>query len=144
MTYATQQDIEKRYPGALTQAGPTTDGELDVAAVKAALQFADDLINQELGRRWPAGAYTPPYPAWLVDLAADIALYRATPAVLIEDFADRLTRCKAAAERLQRIGAGDIDPPTPPPNIPAATGTSVVTVSGPPRRFTRGKMKKLL
>jgi len=41
MSYATLDDLERRYPGELTQAGPQTGGALDEEAVERALSAAD-------------------------------------------------------------------------------------------------------
>ena len=75
MPYATQDDIEARYPGELTQAGPTVDGALDDAAVELALAAASntlDLTLRGIGWTVPVAA---PVPRWIVDLVLDMALY---------------------------------------------------------------------
>ena len=115
MSYATQDDIDARYPGALEQAGPrTADGDLDTDAVDLACAYADGLINQSFMQ---AGIeYAVPYPTWLIDWAVDIAMYRATPAPQAGDaaFLDRRKRYDDVVTRLRRIATGESPPPTAP------------------------------
>jgi phage gp36-like protein len=112
--YATQADIDARYPGALEQAGPRdAAGDLDAVAVGHALAHAEGVVDSAL---LSSGlVYHPPYPDWIVSAVVDIALYRCTPAALLPSFDDRKTRAQAAEARLRRIGAGDELPPVSPP-----------------------------
>lgn len=113
MSYATQDDIENRYPGRLAVVAPkTAAGAVDGTAVELALQFADSRIDESL--RLADLEYTAPYPPWIVDDAVDIALYRATDAALLPSFEDIKTRADAALARLRRIATGDALPPVEP------------------------------
>lgn len=137
MSYASQADIEARYPGELAQAGPKdTAGALDPVAVGIALTAADDPIDRALRTLGWAVPLTAPAPGWVVDLAVDIALYLATPTVLAsqEDFKDRRTRYETARETLMDIAAGKLRPP------PLTTGGvgSGIFVSSRERLFGRG------
>ena len=80
MAYATQADIEARYPGELAQAGPRDPaGNLDPAAIALACEEASAKADGYL-RVSPAGItvpLAPPAPVWLTDLVVDIALYQA-------------------------------------------------------------------
>ena len=111
MSYATQADLESRYPGELEQAGPkTADGLLDDTAVALALQAADAALDRSLrvmGWEVPLSA---PIPGWVVALAVDLALYLATPTVLASqaDFADRKTRYQAALDTLAAMVKGSL------------------------------------
>lgn len=136
MTYATQADIESRYPGELAQAGPKTpDGLLDEAAVGLALAAAEDAINRALRVIGWTVPLADPAPGWTVALAVDLALYRATPTVLAsqEDFKDRRARHDAALATLEAIAAGRVLPP-----LPAGVAGSGVLFSSSPRQFGRG------
>lgn len=114
MSYATADDIELRYPGELAQAGPRdAAGNLDDDAIAAALATADQLIDLHLGTAGRTVPLEAPYPAWVVDVAVDLALYLATPTALASqgDFADRYQRYQDAYRRLQAIAAGQLLPP---------------------------------
>lgn len=134
MDYATQADIEARYPGELAQAGPRdATNALDSAAIAAACCAASAQIDAALHT---AGWIVPlpaPLPEWVTDIAVEIALYRATPTALASqgDFADRRLRAEQAQEVLRRIAAGELHPPKP-------TGLSAIFASSKPRIFGRG------
>lgn len=135
MPYATLTDIEDRYPGELTQAGPTVDGALDDAAVELAVSAASraiDLTLRAIGWSVPVAA---PVPGWLVDLTVDMALYLATPSALASqpDFADRRKRYDTAQNTLTAIAAGTLLPPPP-----TASSGSGVYVTSSARQFGRG------
>lgn len=134
MPYATLTDIEDRYPGELTQAGPTVDGVLDDAAVELAIAAASraiDLTLRGIGWTVPVAA---PAPGWLVDLTVDMALYLATPTAVASqpDFADRRKRYDTAQNTLTAIAAGTLLPPPP-----ASSGSGVYVTSSA-RQFGRG------
>lgn len=138
--YVTQANIEETYPGALAQAGPReADGELDPAAIAAALSYADSLLEERLGRRFPL-PWMAPYPRWLVELAVDLALYRATPAVLIDTFRDRKSRHDAALARLDDIAAGRLEPPIALVSLADPPGQAVWVSTQPPR-YPRGSLR---
>jgi phage gp36-like protein len=134
MSYASQDDIEERYPGRLAVVAPkTADGDIDTTAVDLALQFADSRIDESL--RLADLEYVAPYPLWIVDDAVDVALYRVTDAALLPSFEDIKTRADAALARLRRIATGDALPPTAPAESPVAgQGSAGVTFASKPRR----------
>ena len=112
--YFDQDDIDTRYPGALEQAGPrNADGDLDGDAIDAAIVWAESQANTYLGPRYGV-PLARPAPAWLKDRLVDMALYRLTPSVVLDTFADRRTRSDAAIAFLQAIHDGKLDPPTTP------------------------------
>ncbi len=138
MSYATLPDIEDRYPGELTQAGPTVEGALDDAAVEGALLVASntvDLTLRAIGWTVPVVA---PVPRWIVDLTVDMALYLATPTALASqtDFADRRKRYDTALSVLDDIASGK----RLPPSLAGATVTAGVFFSSQPRQFGRGAL----
>ncbi len=138
MPYATLTDIEDRYPGELTQAGPTVDGVLDDAAVELAIAAASraiDLTLRGIGWTVPVAA---PVPGWLVDLTVDMALYLATPTAVASqpDFADRRKRYDTALSVLDDIASGK----RLPPSLAGVTVTAGVFFSSQPRRFGRGAL----
>ncbi|HRD49772.1 MAG TPA: DUF1320 family protein [Candidatus Contendobacter sp.] len=117
MSYATLDDLERRYPGELTQAGPQTGGALDEEAVERALSAADDPINRTLRTlQWTTVPVAAPVPDWIITLAVDIALYLATPTVLAsqEEFKDRRKRYETALATLADLAAGRLLPATSP------------------------------
>ena len=137
MSYATLPDIEDRYPGELTQAGPTVEGALDDAAVDAALLTASntvDLTLRAIGWTVPVVA---PVPRWIVDLTVDMALYLATPTAIASqaDFADRRKRYDTSLSVLDDIASGK----RLPPSLAGATVTGVF-FSSQPRQFGRGAL----
>lgn len=138
MPYASQADIESRYPGELDQAGPkTAAGVLDATAVGKALVAADAPIDRALRTIGWSVPLVAPIPGWVTDMAVDIALYLATPTVLASqtDFADRRKRYETALDTLVKIAGGQFIPP------PLASVGSVATgiVAGSnPRLFGRG------
>ena len=138
MPYATLTDIEDRYPGELTQAGPTVDGVLDDAAVELAIAAASraiDLTLRGIGWTVPVAA---PVPGWLVDLTVDMALYLATPTAVASqpDFADRRKRYDTALSVLDDIASGK----RLPPSLAGVTVTAGVFFSSQPRQFGRGAL----
>ena len=139
MTYATQDDIEERYPGELAQAGPRdSNNDLDVLAIDRALVAADALIDPALRAIGWAVPLADPAPAWVVELAVDLALYLATPTALAsqDDFADRRKRFDTTLARLNAIAKGEVLPPRP---ADQAAVTTVYT-SSKPRVFGRGAL----
>lgn len=116
MTYATQADIEARYPGELAQAGPREpDGDLDAAAIALALAEADATLDRALRAIGWDVPLASPAPDWVKGLAVDLALYLATPTVLASqaDFSDRKTRYQAALATLEGLVRGTWVPPLP-------------------------------
>lgn len=136
MTYATQSDLETRYPGELTQAGPKdASGGLDEDAIAVALAAADDRIDGALRAIGWTVPLTAPVPGWVTRLAADLALYLATPTVLAsqDDFSDRRKRYDAVLTTLDNIASGRLIP------APLVGETvSGVFVASSARNFGRG------
>lgn len=141
MTYATQDDIEARYPGELAQAGPRdSDNALDATAIELAMSAADALIDRSLRAiGWPVPLTVDPIPDWIKALAVDLALYLATPTVLAsqDDFKDRKARYQATLEVLDAIAAGRVIPARP--EGFEAPSTTVYTTSND-RLFGRGTL----
>ncbi len=138
MPYASQADIEARYPGWLTLAGPynETTKALDLTAMGLACAAADDPIDRALrtiGWSVPVAA---PVPDWLLNLAVDIAAYLATSTALASEDAlkDRRKRYDDALTTLDDIASGKL---LPPPLAGSTTGTGVF-FSSQPRQFGRG------
>ncbi len=138
MSYATQADIEARYPGELAQAGPRdSDNNLDTVAIGRALVAADAFIDPALRAiGWTVPLTAPP--AWVVELEVDLALYLATPTALASqsDFSDRRKRFDTGLAQLEAIAKGEVLPPRP---ADQAAVTTVYT-SSKPRVFGRGTL----
>lgn len=137
MAYATQADIEARYPGELAQAGPReADGDLDTAAIALACAGASALVDRYLRPLGWTTPLDPPVPAWVTDLAVDLALYKATPTAVAsqDDFADRKARADRAVAQLEAIAGGRLIPT--PPDDGGAPVEVLVTASD--RQFGRG------
>ena len=134
MSYATQADIDRVYPGALEQAClRDAEGDLDADAIAAALTWADYVIDGFIGRRYDLPLRTPT-PDWIVDNAVDLALYRLTPSAVLDTFKDRYTRFVAAWDYLRDVGAGKINPPSSPAALPPSGSTPLAEVE-----FTSGR-----
>lgn len=134
MTYATQSDIEARYPGWLALAGPIneTTKALDTVAVGLACAAADEPINQALRTIGWSVPVTAPLPDWVLHLAVDIAAYFATSTAIASEATlnDRRKRYDDALRVLADIAAGRVYPPPP-----VASVTSKVFVTSQLRQF---------
>ena len=132
MSYATQADIEDRYPGELAQAGPRdANNALDAAAIALACAWASATVDRTLrALGWTVPLAT--VPAWVTDLTVDLALYQATPTALASqaDFSDRKARYRAALDHLAALRRGD-EIPEPPaaPDVNSALTTLYFTSS---------------
>lgn len=139
MSYASQTDIDARYPGELDQAGPRDEsGELDEAAINMACSYASDVVDRYLRAiGWTVPLVT--YPKWITDITVDLALYQATPTVLASqaEFSDRKRRHELALSYLDDIVKGTVIPP-----IPSGTTANVIQIyiSGNERQFGRGAL----
>ena len=143
MTYATQADIESRYPGALKQTGPVSAGVIDAVAVALALFDASNLADGYL-RRSPFAFIVPvpdPVPDWLVALVVDIGLYRATSTVhaSLPVFEDRRKRYLDALMVLEAIADGTYNPDGRVLRT-ALTGPIPMSITHRPRLFGRGAL----
>lgn len=140
MPYASQDDLEVRYPGWLALAGPRdAANRLDDDAIEVALAAADDPINRALHTLGRAVPLPPPIPPWVRNLAVDIAAYLATVTVLAseEAFADRRARYDDALKVLDDLASGRMTPPWGP--LAGGTGTGMGMIAGSaPRLFGRG------
>ena len=137
MPYATQADIDARYPGELAKTGPMRDGALDTEAIALACAQATATVDRTLRAiGWAVPLAT--VPDWVTDLAVDLALYLATPSVLASaaDFAARQARYRAAQDTLAAIRRGD-ELPAPPADMLGVTG---VYITSKPRLFGRGSL----
>ncbi len=132
MSYATQDDIDLRYPGAIEQAGPRdTAGNLDEEAIALALTYASEQVAAAAEQ---AGlTLSDPAPDWVIGLVVDIALYRATPSAIASDaaFADRRKRYEDALARTRRIARGE---ELPPPDTGAVATVPTFYLDSQPRR----------
>jgi phage gp36-like protein len=144
MSYATQADIEARYPGELAQAGPRdASNVLDAAAIAEALDAASAMADRYLrAAGWPVPILVSPPPAWLKQLVVELGLYLATPTALAsqEDFADRRRRYEAALAELEAIARGEILPPWPSQESSPNGAINPVYATSNPRVFGRGTL----
>lgn len=123
MAYATQADIEARYPGELAQAGPRdAQGALNAATIALACGWASTTVDRYLRAIGWSTPLAAPIPVWVTDLVVDLALYQATPTVLAgqSDFADRRVRYVAALTQLDAIAKGELLPAPPDGNATLA------------------------
>lgn len=146
MPYATQIDIDTIYStDALFVADRDGDGSVDVAAVDQALASASAEIDGYLAVR-----ETLPLTGThdiLVQFCVDIALYRLAVAGTAmtethrERYEDAISSLKDFASGKMRL----VYPVDPNATDPAVTdpSPSPIVVGGPPREFTRDKMKGL-
>lgn len=140
MTYATQADIEARYPGWLTLAGPIneTTKVLDTVAMGLACAAADDPINRALLTIGWSVPVVAPIPGWLLNLAVDMARYFATSTAVASEemLKDVRKRYDDALNALDDIASGQI---IPPPLVNGSGTASVGMIAGSnPRLFGRG------
>ncbi|WP_181318157.1 gp436 family protein [Pseudogemmobacter blasticus] len=145
MTYATRTDITDLYGvNALVVADHDRVGVPDDAAITRALVMASGEIDTYLARR-----YTLPLtvtPAHLVQLCVDIALYRMA---LSQDVAseEHRKRYEDAISVLTKMADGRVSLVLPPvegseDETPAVTGAQPIVAGGPPRLFSRDKMRE--
>lgn len=134
MSYATLDDIETRYPGWLTMAGPKTPANaLDEDAIDLALAAADETINLTLNTiGWTVPVTAIPTPSWIIVLAVDLTAYLAATTGMAS--ADVLKDCRQryedALKTLQDIASGRLLP-VPPDGVNSAG----VAFTAPPRQF---------
>lgn len=142
VSYATQAEIDARYPGELEKAGfRTPDGVLDPVAIGFALEAASAMLDRSLGMvGWTVPLAVNPAPAWVRALVIDIALYLATPTVLasLSEFADRHRRYKSACDQLAAIADGNIYCPPLADGVVANLPT--IHPRAAPRCFGRGAL----
>lgn len=148
MTYATQNDIVTLYSeDALHIADRTGDGVIDAQAVARALETATGEINSFIGARYPLPLVAVPF--LLTQFCVDIALYRlANTADLVSE--EHRTRYKDAVAHLKLVSDGKAILDLPRPDAAAPDGAVVtsggprpIVAGGPPREFTREKMRGL-
>lgn len=141
--YATQADITTIYSeDALYVADRDGDGVVDAPAVERALSSASDEIDSYLGTRYPLPITDPP--GLLIQFCVDIAIYRLASSrdVLSEE---HRRRYEDTLKHLALISSGKAVLV-----LPAVLGDDGITVldrpkpivvAGPPREFTRAKMR---
>lgn len=149
MPYATPADITDLYGAhALVVADHDLDGAPDLTAVGRALDMASGEIDTYLARRYslPLAVVTTPH---LTQLCVDIALYRLALSQDVASTEHRL-RYDDAISVLTRIADGRavlVLPPADPgegeDEDPVVTGPQPVVSAGPPRLFSREKMRDL-
>lgn len=150
MPYATQADIVELYGiNALVVADRDGDGEPDTDAIARALDLSTGEMDTYIGRRYtlPLPALTISSTAHLTQLCVDIAVYRLA---LSQDVAtsEHRVRYDDALAVLTKIADGraalSLAPPEPGEDgEPEITGPSPIVVGGPPRLFSREKMRDL-
>lgn len=144
MPYATQADIVTLYGAdALVVADRDGDGLPDAAAVARALELASAEIDTHLAARYrlPLPAGVPMLGQWCVD----IALYRLaqTADVLSEEMRRRYEDALAALKRVAEGKAALVLPTDPEAPEGADTSPRPIVAGGPPRLFTRDRMRSL-
>lgn len=147
MTYATQEDIVATYSeDALYVADRDGDGVIDAEAVSKALEAASASIDSYIGVRYslPIEGGNP----LLRDFCIDIALYRLALSRdaqteehrrRFEDAVNSLKEIARGNATLNLPASGDPDGE----NADALSKPRPIVVAGPPREFTRDKMKGL-
>lgn len=131
MTYATRQDLEKRFDAA--QLVPIADRDGDGVADADVLDLAIADAAAEIDS-WIAAVYALPLvtvPPRLTTVACDIAFYRLHPADAPEDvrrrYEDAVAFLRAVTEGRAALEIGGSEPPS---------AGSLVVWSAPPRVFT--------
>lgn len=150
MSYASQADIVAIYgQNALVVADHDRDGVPDAAVITRALEAATGEIDTYIGARYALPLHE--VPAFLKQLAVDIALYRLA---LTADVAttEHRTRYEDALGHLKKIGEGRaalaFTTPIPAPSQDAVESGGFdrprpIVQGGPPKLFTRDQMRDL-
>lgn len=146
MDYATQADIIALYGAdALVVADRNGDGAIEHASVARSLASAKGEIDTYLAARYSLPLTE--VPEYLKQLCVDVAIYRlALPAdVLTEEIRRRYDDAIAALKRIAKGEAALVFTPVPtvPGETPAPTGPRPIVVGGPPRLFSRDRMREL-
>lgn len=134
MPYAAQADIENRYGSnlLLTIADPDGTGQVNTGTVALALADASELIDSHLQERYQLPLATTP--SILVVVAVDVAVYR----IATLPTEEMRKRYEDALKLLKSISKGELQLGLAPP--PTTQGQAAV-ITGPARRFGRGKGK---
>ena len=144
MAYATQADIVTLYSeDALYVADRDGNGVPDAAAIERALSSASGEIDSFLATRYQVPIETPT--DLLIQFCVDIAIYRLALGRAVQTEEHR-TRYDDAIERLKLIASGRaalVLPADPEADPDEDTGPRPIVTSGPPREFTRDKMRGL-
>ncbi|PJN94870.1 DUF1320 domain-containing protein [Amaricoccus sp. HAR-UPW-R2A-40] len=148
MAYATQSDIVEIYgEHALVVADRNGDGTPDAAAITRALTAAADEIDSHLAVRYPLPLASTP--GILRQLSVDVAVYRLaqTADVLTEEVRQRYEDAVAHLRRLAEGKAALVFPPSAPGEgeepDPLDASPQPIVVAGPPRLFSRERMRDL-
>lgn len=142
MSYATPAQVIERYDEhtITTIADRDNDGSPDTAVLERALADASAEIDTYLAAKYDLPLASTP--EVLTRLASDIALYRlASEADRGTD--ERRQRYEDAVALLRRLASGEASLGLPSPGAPSRAYTSVGSVTGRPRRFTRETMRGL-
>lgn len=142
MSYATPQDIISRYPNRdlvqLTNEDPTA-ATVNTAPLQQALNDASAEIDGYLESRFALPLADPP--AVLNRLACDIAIYRLQSLRPLHDLEDARRRYDDAIGLLTRVAGGALTLGLAADNREPPTGSDAEAVQGPPRRFSRDKLR---
>lgn len=143
MVYAAKSDIIALYGDAILYiADRDGDGVAEDAAIDRALEDASDLIDSHIGVRYQLPL--PSAPRVLVQTAVDIAIYKLalTRDVQTEEhrtrFDDATALLKRLAEGKASLNLADTDPDSTEFDAPQP-----IVTAGPPRLFSREKMRDL-
>lgn len=144
MPYATDADIVDLYgPDALVVADRDGDGMAESPAVARALSSATDEIDSYLGVRYAVPLAH--VPGVVRQACVDIALYRlALSADVLSD--EHRRRYEDALAHLRRIAKGEatlVLPAVPGDPPPGDNSPQPIVTGGPPRLFSREKMRDL-
>ncbi len=145
MAYATPADITLLYgANAIYVADHNRDGTADMGAVERALISATGEIDTYLAARYALPLLE--VPEFLKQLTVDIALYRLALSADVSTTEHR-TRYEDALSHLRKIAKGEAALVfTPVPAVdgdPIPDGPQPIVVAGPPRLFSRDKMRGL-
>lgn len=150
MAYASQSDIVDLYgANALVVADRDGDGVADGAAVARALDLSSSEMDTYIGRRYslPLPALTLSSASHLTQLCVDIAIYRLALSQDVATAEHRL-RYEDALSVLTRIADGRVSlslarPAPGEAGEPEVAGPQPVVAGGPPRLFSRERMRDL-
>lgn len=147
MAYATQADIVEIYGAdALVVADRDGNGTPDAAAIARALGAASDEIDAHIGIRFALPLAI--VPGMLRQHAVDIGVYRLaqTADVLTEELRRRYEDAISLLRRIAEGKATLVFPPAEPgegEEEPADNSPQPIVVAGPPRLFSRERMRDL-
>lgn len=144
MPYADQQDLERLFGSAelLIAADRDGDGESDPGVIRAALDAATAEMDSYIGVKYTLPLSTTQKPAVLVDICADIAMYRMSidsPAMTDakrQRYEDRVSWLRDLSKEVVTLGKEE--------TTETADDLTVMTDTSEERIFSRTKMRGLL